>query len=198
MNDHFAFDLDSTVTRCELLPLLAREAGCEAEMRVRTERAMRGEVDFAADFAGRVALLGALPLSRAREIAASVPVHPGIASFLQTYRERCTILTGNLDLWIEPLIQRLGMAGRCLCSKGRMADGRVALAAALDKAEAVRSLPRPLVAIGDGGNDIGMLRAADFGVAFGGVRTPCGALLAAADIAVYSEEELLRALFCRV
>ena len=198
MNYHFAFDLDSTVTMCELLPLLAREAGCAAEMRLRTERAMRGEVDFAADFAGRVALLAELPLSRAREIAAGVPVHPGIARFLQTYRERCTILTGNLDVWIEPLIERLGMTGRCRCSKGRMTNGRVALAAVLDKAEAARALPRPLVAVGDGGNDIGMLRAADFAVAFGGVRTPCPALLAAADMAVYSEEELLRELSCRV
>ena len=198
MKDHFAFDLESTVTRCELLPLLAREAGCEAEMRMRTERAMRGEVDFAADFAQRVALLEALPLSRAREIAASVPVHSGIAGFLQSHRERCTILTGNLDLWIEPLIERLGMAGRCLCSKGRIVDKKVALSAALDKAEATRALPRPLTAIGDGSNDVGMLRAADYAIAFGGVRTPCPALLAAADAAVYSEEDLLRELFCRV
>ena len=198
MKTHFAFDLESTVTKCELLPLLAREAGYEAEMQMRTERAMRGEVDFAADFAERVEMLSKVPLSRVREIAASLPVHSGIARFLHTYRERCTILTGNLDLWIEPLIERLGMTGRCRCSKAQITNGKLSIASVLDKAEAVRTLPRPLIAIGDGGNDIGMLRAADFGVAFGGVRTPCPALLSAADIAVYSEDELLRELFCRV
>ena len=198
MNYHFAFDLESTVTRCELLPLLAREAGCEAEMRARTERAMRGEVDFAADFAERVAMLADLPLSRVREIAADVPVHQGIAGFLKRYRDRCTILTGNLDIWIEPLIERLGMTGRCRCSRGQIANGKTRLVSTLNKAEAARTLPRPLIAIGDGSNDVGMLCAADFAVAFGGARTPCRALLDAADIAVYSEEELLRELFCRV
>ena len=198
MEYHFAFDLESTVTKCELLPLLAREAGCEAEMRLRTERAMRGEVDFAADFAERVAMLNEISLSRVREIAASIPVHSEIARFLQTYRERCTILTGNLDLWIEPLIERLGMTGRCRCSKAQFLCGKVSIASVLDKAEAVRTLPRPLIAIGDGSNDIGMLRAADFGIAFGGIRKPCAALLAAADIAVYSEDALMRELFCRV
>ena len=198
MKTYFAFDLESTVTKCELLPLLAREAECEAEMRLRTERAMRGEVDFAADFAGRVALLHEIPLSRACEIAASVPVHPGIARFLQTYRKRCTIVTGNLDLWIKPLIERLGMTGRCRCSEAQIINGNISIASVLDKAEAVRALPRPLIAIGDGGNDVGMLCAAEYAIAFGGVRAPCPALLAAADIAVYSEEELLRELFCRV
>ena len=96
----FAFDLDSTITRCELLPLLAREAGLEAEMALRTERCMRGEISFEADFPARVGMLRALPLRRAQEIAAEIPLNAALADFLRAHAGRSMILTGNLDVWI--------------------------------------------------------------------------------------------------
>lgn len=188
----FVFDLDSTITRCELLPLLAREAGIEAEMAQRTERCMRGETPFEADFPARVDLLRNLPLKRAQKAAASAPVNPKIACFLRAHAGRSMILTGNLDVWIAPILERLGMSGRCLCSVARLEGEYVRGIQTLlaDKGAAARTLPHPFVAIGDGSNDAGMLRASDYGIAFGGVRTLGAEILAAADRVVESEAEL--------
>ncbi len=187
----FAFDLDSTVTRCELLPLLAREVGLENEMAALTEACMQSGAAFAPGFAARVELLRAIPLDRARRIAANVPLHEGIAAFLRANAPRCRILTGNLDVWIEELIASLGMTGRCLCSKAGFRENRLlCVETALDKGRAAMELPRPLVAIGDGSNDIPLLQCADLAIAFAGSRAPSQEVCRAADVIIDDEAAL--------
>ena len=187
----FAFDLDSTVTRCELLPLLAREVGLEQEMAALTEACMQSGADFAPGFAARVELLRAIPLDRARRIAAAVPLNGKIAAFLRANAPRCRILTGNLDVWIEELIASLGMTGRCLCSRASFRENRLlCVETALDKGRAAMELPRPFVAIGDGSNDIPLLRAADLAIAFAGSRTPSEEVRRAADVVLSDEGTL--------
>lgn len=192
MKPLFVFDLDSTITRCELLPLIARSVGLGDEMARQTEAAMGSELPFAQSFARRVALLKDVPVSRARAIAAGASLNEGIARFLREYPQRCMILTGNLDVWIEDLVDRLGMRGRCLCSRALVRGDRLeGIAAILDKTQACEGLPRPFVAVGDGSNDIGMLRRADLGVAYGGVRTLCEGMIAAADMVITDEKQLV-------
>lgn len=187
----FVFDLDSTVTRCELLPLMAGAMGIGTEMAALTERAMAERIPFGEDFPRRAALLTALPLSRARKIVAEAPVNPEIALFLKENASRCMIMTGNLDVWIGTLIQRLGMDGRCLCSHGIEENDRLAgVASALDKAKAAQQLPRPFAAIGDGSNDIGLLRSADLAIAFSGVRKISPEVREAANLVFDNEREL--------
>lgn len=188
----FVFDLDSTVTQGELLPLLAREMGFEDEMRRRTECAMRGGTSFAQDFPARVKLLTALPVTRAQEIAAKMPLNPIIATFLRMNASRCRIMTGNLDVWIAPLMEQLHMSERCYASRARLNNGKVTeVAFVLDKGTAARSLAHPFIAIGDGDNDVEMIRAADLGIAFGGVREPAATLLAEADLRFDDERALI-------
>lgn len=192
MKPLFVFDLDSTITRCELLPLIARSVGLEDEMARRTEAAMGSELPFAQSFSRRVELLKEVPVSRARAIAAGAALNGEIARFLREYPQRCMILTGNLDVWIEDLVDRLGMRGRCLCSRALVREDRLeGITEILDKANACEGLPRPFVAIGDGSNDIGMLRRADLGIAFGGVRTLCEGMIAAADRVITDEKQLV-------
>lgn len=192
MKPLFVFDLDSTITKCELLPLIAKGAGLGNEMTALTEAAMQGEVPFEQGFKKRVDLLKSVPLSAARSIAARIPLNNEIAGFIRENPQRCIILTGNLDVWIMPIIDKLGMKGRCLCSKAQVCEDRLlGIASVLDKGAACQKLPHPFVAIGDGSNDEGMIRTADIGIAFGGARKPPARLIAAADMFVQDENELI-------
>lgn len=192
MNDIlFVFDLDCTLTRAELLPQLAEEIGIAAQIDVLTERAMAGGESYRENFLKRVELMRALPVSRAQEIAANALLFDSLAEFTRIHRDRALILSGNLDVWIEKLLGRLGMRGRCLCSRGAVENDRIAsILYVMDKSEAVQALPHPFVAIGDGENDVPMLRAADFAIAFGGARKTPAALAAVADRVVRDEAEL--------
>ena len=192
MKPLFVFDLDSTITKCELLPLIAQGAGLGNEIAALTEAAMQGEVPFEQGFKKRVDLLKSVPLSAARSIAARIPLNNEIAGFIRKNPQRCIILTGNLDAWIMPIIEKLGMKGRCLCSRAQVCEDRLlGIASVLDKGAACQKLPHPFVAIGDGSNDVGMIRSADIGIAFGGARKPPTGLIAAADMFVQDENELI-------
>lgn len=188
----FVFDLDSTVTKCELLPRIAALIGMEDEMARRTEEAMESNVPFIQNFKARAALLKDIPLSRVRACVAQAPLNHGIARFLHAHSGRCRVLTGNLDVWVEDLMRALGMDGRYSASHGcAVGDRLVEIADVLDKEAACRVLPHPFIAIGDGSNDLGMLKQADFAIAFGGVRPPSDALMRAADVTVWNENDLL-------
>ena len=192
MKPLFVFDLDSTITKCELLPLIAQSTGLGNEMAALTEAAMQGKVPFEQDFRNRVRLLQEMPISRVRSVVSRAPLHEEIAAFIQENTQRCIILTGNLDAWIMPIIEKLDMRGRCLCSKAKICDDHlVGIASVLDKGAASKKLAHPFVAIGDGSNDEGMIRTADIGIAFGGARKPPAGLIAAADMLVQDENELI-------
>lgn len=191
----FVFDLDSTITKCELLPLIAESVGLGSEMAELTEAAMQGNVPFEQGFRNRVQLLQRVSISRARSILSQAPLHERIADFIRKNPQRCIILTGNLDVWIKPIIEMLGMTGRCLCSKAQICEDHLqGIETVLDKGIASKKLPHPFVAIGDGSNDVGMLQSADIGIAFGGARKPPAELIAEVDMLVQDENELIEIL----
>ncbi|MFC3687583.1 phosphoserine phosphatase SerB [Aquipuribacter hungaricus] len=174
-------DVDSTLIQDEVIELLAAHAGTQAEVAAVTERAMRGELDFAASLHERVATLVGLPVSVFDEVRAELRLTPGARTLVRTLRElgfTVALVSGGFMEVVGPLAVSLGIrlarANRLEVSDGRL-TGRV-LGGVVDraaKATALRDFARseglPMsrtVAVGDGANDLDMLGAAGLGVAF--------------------------------
>src|SRR5258705_13832741 len=97
-NTAFCFDLDGTLTRHEILPAMASEIGLSEEIALLTSLTMRGLIPFEASFRLRCRVLREVPVSRVREIVASIPLAESIETFIKENRHRCVVSTGNLDV----------------------------------------------------------------------------------------------------
>lgn len=188
----FAFDLDGTITQAELLPLMASELGLEAEMRTLTKLTMDGHIPFEDSFRLRFALLRVADPERIRDVVSHVEVDPHIEAFIQANRERCFVVTGNLDVWIQPLIDRLGCG--FYTSKPMIKDGRVTgLQSVMRKNVPALELKQQfdrLVAIGDGYNDLPMFDVADIGIAYSGIHFAPDALVSVANYVAFEGKSL--------
>lgn len=199
MSDYiFLFDMDSTITRKEVLPEIASRIGKLDEMRKLTEATMRGEIPFRSSFLQRVKILSDIPVVEVNKIVADIELNSAIADFIVENHDRCYVVTGNLDVWISGLMKKLNMEKHCYCSKADVVNDRLSkVVSVADKELMVRQFVQPIVAIGDGDNDSGMARIADIAIGFGGVREIAPSLLRNADYAFYEDNrcaEFLRKL----
>ena len=175
------FDVDSTLVQGEVIEMLAAHAGKEEEVRAVTERAMRGELDFAQSLHERVATLAGLPATVLDEVAASIVFTPGARTTIRTLKRlgiRCGVVSGGFIQVISGLVEELGLdfakANTLEIVDGHL-TGRV-IGEVVDreaKAAYLRSFADELgitlsqtVAVGDGANDIDMLTTAGLGIAF--------------------------------
>ncbi|MBP7828229.1 MAG: HAD-IB family phosphatase [Planctomycetota bacterium] len=194
----FCFDFDGTVSSAEALPRLAKEAGIEEEMATLTDITMKGILPFPQSFRLRVKLLSTLPLARAQAVMDQVPIAPDIAGFIREHRERCVIITGNLDVYMAPIVAKLPC--RFFTSVAQVAGGQVTgIDTLLDKGDTVRMLRdreghRRLVAVGDGANDIPMFEAADVVVSYFGVTRANELLYPFSHYVVFKEKSLCQLL----
>lgn len=193
----FAFDLDGTITRAELLPMIASELGLEPEMRLLTELTMAGMIPFEDSFRLRFAILRTAGLERIRSVVAEVEFDPDIEEFIRQNRDRCFVVTGNLDLWVQPLQERLGC--RFFTSTAMTdANGHITgLDTVMRKNVAALELKEHfnrLVAIGDGFNDVPMFDVADIGVAFYGIHSAPDALVSVSNYVALDGKSLCRLL----
>lgn len=188
----FLFDLDATVTKEEILPALSEQVGLTAEISELTEKTMRGELPFKSSFLARVEMLRPIPVSKVAEIVSNVPLHEELVGFIREHTEDCYIVTGNLDVWIEKLMNKIGIPmSHCLCSKASAVDDRlVRVNSVLDKGRTVEQFVSPVIAVGDGSNDAEMVRLAEVGIGFGGVRPVAYSLMSSATHVIYDEHRL--------
>ena len=188
----FLFDLDSTVTKQEILPTISKRLGIYERMSELTESTMRGEIPFKQSFLQRVELLKDVPVSEVNEMVSRIQLNNHLVDFIQKNHDRCHIVTGNLDVWIDEVIRKLGMERNTFCSKAIVKNDYIEdVFNIVDKNAVIGQMVLPFVAIGDGNNDAEMIEAAEVGIGYGGVREIAPAVLACASHAIYDEEKLV-------
>ena len=174
-------DVDSTLIQDEVIDLLAERAGALTEVAAITDRAMRGEIDFAESLRQRVALLAGLPVNALHETAQRIRLTPGARTLCRTLHRlgfRVCLVSGGFREVITPVAEVLevdGLRANALEVRDGVLTGEV-LGPIVDrqgKREALEEFARefdiPLtrtIAIGDGANDLDMLDAAGLGIAF--------------------------------
>ncbi|HWB84886.1 MAG TPA: phosphoserine phosphatase SerB [Bryobacteraceae bacterium] len=176
-----AFDMDSTLIRTEVIDELAKLAGVGAQVQAITESAMRGELDFQASFRKRVALLKGLPESSLKRVLERVPLMDGAERLIATLKRlgyKTAILSGGFTFVGRELQRKLGIdylhaneleirdgvvTGEVSCE---IVDGarKAALLAEIARAENLSM--EQVIAVGDGANDLPMLRLAGLGIAY--------------------------------
>ena len=192
----FLFDLDSTLTKQEILPTISNIIGKEKEMRELTEATMQGVIPFKQSFLDRVSILKDIAISEVQAIVDSIPLNDNLIKFIQSNKERCYIVTGNLDIWICTLMKRLGLSGHYYCSKAVVdINNTVKVISVLDKELTVKQFVQPIIAIGDGNNDADMARYAQIAIGYGGVRDIAPALIKTIDYAFMDEKRLAQFLY---
>ena len=188
-------DVDSTLIQQEVIDLLAARAGVESQVKEITDRAMRGELDFAESLHARVALLKGLPSSILDEVRKEITLTPGAKTLIETLQKLghvVAIVSGGFLEVIEPILKDLQVvhykANTLEIIDGALTgivSGKVIDRAA--KADALREFAQiegihleQTIAIGDGANDLDMISIAGMGIAFNAKP----AVVAAADSSV--------------
>jgi phosphoserine phosphatase len=175
-------DMDSTIIGCECLDELADQAGLKPQIAAITERAMLGEIEFAPALRERVALLTGLPLAALeRTWRERVRLNPGAKALVTTMKRhgaRTLLVSGGFTYFTARVAAEAGFdedRANVLLDDGAMLTGKVrepvlgreAKLQALESEAARLGIdPADALAVGDGANDLDMIRRAGLGVAF--------------------------------
>ena len=174
-------DVDGTLILEEVIDLLGREAGCEEEIAQLTSQAMRGELDFESSLRKRVSLLESLPVLVFEKVFDSIHLTPNAQEFISILQKN-GILVGLVSGGFTPIVERLAkslgityFSANQLEVKDGLLTGKLVghiispevKQATLEQWRKEFKLPKErTVAIGDGANDLLMLKSAGLGIAF--------------------------------
>ncbi len=174
-------DMDSTIVVGETLDELAAEAGIKDRVAAITARAMNGEIDFKAALRERVALLAGLPVDALQRTYERIRLMPGARPLVRTMRAHgahTLLVSGGFRFFTGRIREAAGFdedRANDLLVEGSVLTGRVAepildrdakLSALRDAAVALGVPLAAALAVGDGANDLAMIKAAGLGVAF--------------------------------
>jgi len=174
-------DMDSTTIEIECIDEIAKLAGVGEQVSAVTELAMQGELDFAQSLHQRVATLKDAPEQILADVAKNIPLMAGLENLINELKQhnwRIAVASGGFTYFADHLKELLALdatfANVLEISEGKL-TGKV-LGSVVDaqvKADSLRLLAEQYqipasqtVAMGDGANDLIMMAAAGFGVAF--------------------------------
>ena len=174
-------DVDGTLILEEVIDLLGREAGREEEISQITSRAMQGELDFESSLRKRVSFLEGLPISVFDKVFKSIQLTPNAQKFISILQKN-GILVGLVSGGFTPIVERLAkslgiayfFANQVEVKNGLLTGKLIGQIInpevkkdTLEQWRKELQLPRErTVAIGDGANDLLMLKSAGLGIAF--------------------------------
>lgn len=178
----FVADMDSTIIGCECIDELADYAGKKAEIAAITERAMRGELAFEGALRERVGMLKGLPVTALQAAYDErVRLNPGARTLVRTmaaHGTRCVLVSGGFTFFTSRVADAAGFhaqrantlgeaEGALTGTVGEPILGREAKLAALTEEASALGLDLALtMAVGDGANDLAMIKAAGLGIAY--------------------------------
>jgi phosphoserine phosphatase len=211
-------DMDSTIINCECLDELADMAGIKAKVSAITEQAMRGELEFEAALRERVAMLKGLPLTALERVYSErIRLNPGARRLVATMRKHgahTILVSGGFSYFTARVAKAAGFEreqANVLLDDGAALTGQVrepilgrqAKLAALEEAcHSLAIAPREALAVGDGANDLAMIKRAGMGVAYHAkpiVAATAGASITHGDLTAllylqgYRDEDIVRA-----
>ncbi|MGV3491212.1 MAG: phosphoserine phosphatase SerB [Devosia sp.] len=210
-------DMDSTMIEQECIDELADAVGIKTEVAAITERAMNGELDFEQALRTRVALIKGLDRKVIEEIRRErITLAPGGRALVHTmkaYGAYASLVSGGFTFFADYFAKRIGFdeaIANVLEFDGEQLTGTVASPIVdkttkltrLTELAAERNLPlTATLAVGDGANDLDMIKAAGLGVALhakphvaaeADVRIDHGDLTALLYLQGYAEEDIVR------
>lgn len=174
-------DMDSTAIQIECIDEIARLAGVGDEVAEVTERAMQGELDFSESLKARVGLLAGADAAILQQVLDTLPLMPGLTSLvrkLQAMDWHVAIASGGFTFYANHLKDSLRLIavyanqleikdGKLTGKvKGPVVDAKYKAQALVKLAEFLNIPLEQTVAIGDGANDLKMLKKAGLGIAF--------------------------------
>jgi phosphoserine phosphatase len=175
-------DMDSTIINCECLDELADMAGLKAKVSAITERAMRGEIEFAGALRERLGLLKGLPLAALERVwRERIRLNPGakeLAATMKTNGAHTLLVSSGFTYFSARVAEAAGFDDHQ--SNVLLDDGEALTGAAREpivgrEAKLIRleaEITRlgidaaDVLAAGDGANDLAMIQRAGLGVAY--------------------------------
>lgn len=182
----FAFDLDATITQEEILVSLARNLlppEQQSAFTQDTQMSVAGRHAYGPSLRQRVQALAGLDTAKIQELIAQIPLQMPIVSWIRAHAQQCMLVTHNFAEWIVPITEQLGC--QVHASTPELHQGRiVGLKAPLDKAKVIQAQVAQghvVIAVGDGANDVPMLAASHWGIAWSGLKPAPDSLLEVAQ-----------------
>lgn len=175
------FDMDSTAIQIECIDEIAKLAGVGDEVAQVTERAMQGELDFEQSLRQRVGKLRGADAAILASVRDHLPLMPELPELIHTLQQlgwKTAIASGGFTYFSDHLQQQLGF-DYAQSNQLEIVDGKLTgqvigqVVGAQTKADILLELTETFaleqhntVAVGDGANDLLMMKTAGLGIAY--------------------------------